>query len=85
MENIENAEFTEFLEECVKEIFEQKAERIAVAAILPDQSVMCAYYHCGPGAKGLIASNIQIDAVFDCIFSNRDKLREALETMDEEE
>lgn len=84
MENFENKKCAGWLEDCVRTLFEEKAEKIAVCAILPDGDVFTGYFGCNVGDKGTIASSIQADAMMDTVLANIGQIRDALEDEEEE-
>ncbi len=84
MENFNDKKCAGWLEDCVRTLFEEKAEHIAVCAILPDGDVFTGYFQCDVRDKGIIATNIQADAMMDTVLVNVDKIRDALEEDEEE-
>lgn len=57
MEELKNVPFTEWLEKSVRELYEGKAEHIAICAMLPSNEVFTAYWDCSAQDKGVIANN----------------------------
>lgn len=78
MENLENEKCARWLEECVRTLFEEKAEKITVCAILPDGDVFAGYFGCDVRDKAVIANAVQTDAMMDTVLANIDQIRDAL-------
>lgn len=79
MESFENEKCARWLEESVRTLFEEKAEKIAVCAILPNGDLFTGFFQCDVRDKGVIASGIQADAMWDMVMANIDDIRTALE------
>lgn len=84
MENFGDKKCAGWLEECVRTLFEEKAEHIAVCAILPDGDLFTGFFQCDVRDKGVIASGIQADAMWDTVMANIGQIRDALEEDEED-
>lgn len=79
MDEIKNAPYAEWLEECIRTLFCEAPVRIGLCATLEDGSTMTAYYQCDAQDKAVFAHHIQNDVTMDVILANIDMLRDALE------
>jgi hypothetical protein len=79
----ENQELANWLEACLKEIFQQEESRkidsACVVARCADGYVVTGYYRADVQDKAIFAHNIHADAMLDVVLNNIDRVREALE------
>ena len=58
-------EFTEWLEDTVRYLYEKSPNGVAFVAQSDDGTTYCSYYNCGCCRKLEFASHIQLDAIRD--------------------
>ena len=79
MDDIKNAPYAEWLEECIRTLVGMDPSRIGLCATLEDGSTMTAYYQCDAQDKAVFAHHIQSDVTMDVIRANIGMIRDALE------
>lgn len=82
MDDITKKPYTAWLEEALGTIMETGAEKLCVAAILPDGNVFTGYYNADATDKALFSYNIQSDVTMDIIKANIDTIKKAMEDDD---
>lgn len=79
-------ELAEWLEDGLMAVLDGKSRAICIAAISEDgEQVLTGYYHCNAQDKAILAHNIYTDALKDTLYNNLDRLKEALEGLEEED
>lgn len=85
----ENEELSAWLEEAVRLFFEQDRENKVKSGVLcvkqEDGNVMTGYYKCNATDMAIFAHNIYADAMIDIVCANADKVRNALQELDDDE
>lgn len=79
MDDIINSEYSEWMEELVKTVFEKKPKAMAFTALLPEGDVLTGYYNATAQDKAVFAHNIQCDIILDVIENNAGDIRRMLE------
>ena len=82
--DITKAPYAEFLEEAIGYIFENKPDKIALAATMPDGDTLTAYYQSDAQDKAIFAHHIYSDAFLEVVKNNIGEIKEALEELEEE-
>ena len=79
-----DAPYASWLSDVLATLEEQKIERIAVAAPLPNGEVFTGYFHMDTMDKALLAANMQADAVLDAVCHNGQRIQQAWESDEDE-
>lgn len=82
MDDITKKPYTAWLEEAIRTIMETSAEKLCVAAILPNGKVLTGYYNADATDKALFSYNIQSDVTMDIIKANIDTIKKAMEDIE---
>lgn len=77
--DIECTPYAEWLEECIKLIFEEKPVCIAMVATLDSGETMTGYYNASAQDKAVFVHHIQTDVTMDIVRANIDLVKNALE------
>ena len=64
---------TDFLQDSIKKLEEEKAVKCLIAAKTEDGSVITAYFNCGFGEKQELLGHIQCDIIDQMIRANPDR------------
>lgn len=83
MDDIANSEYSEWMEELVKTVFEKKPKAMAFVALLDGDDVLTGYYHADARNKAVFAHNIQCDIIMDVIEGNAGAIRQMLDNSDD--
>ena len=83
MKDITKQEYSEFLEEALREMVELEPETIGIVLIMPDGTTGTQYYNADNRDRLLMMEALMIDYLDDLIQVNADHLRELLKEDDE--
>lgn len=84
-EDIRESKYAEFLETVCRVIMEHQPEAVAVSYKCENGDIGCAYFDCAIVDKLAMAGMMQLDAKWDDIYANPRKLKEVLESDDDDE
>lgn len=83
MDDIKMEEWVQWLEGCVRTLFEVGPVAIAMFARLPGGESMTAYYNCDAEEKAAAAHHFHSDAMLDVVLNNIALIKEEMEALDD--
>lgn len=81
----DNKDLSSWLEEILKFIYDENCVSVAVACTTEEGPILTSYYRCSSADKALYASYINQDSMLDTLEANPRKLKEILDSCDDEE